>query len=74
MHYKIKGNPNLVRDKNTNAVLSINTTEYEHYRKIKEYKQNEDFRIEKLESEMNSIKNDLDDIKNILLEIKNGSK
>lgn len=74
MYYKIKGNPNLVRDKNTNAVLSVNSTEYEHYKKIKEHKQIEDCRIEKLELEMNSIKNDLDDIKDLLLEIKNGTK
>lgn len=74
MYYKIKGNSNLVRDKNTNAILSINSIEYENHKKIKEVKQNQDFRMEKIEYEVNTIKNDLDTIKNLLLEIKNGTK
>jgi len=74
MYYRIKGNPNLVRDKNTNAILSVNSIEYQNHKKMKEVKHNQDFRIERIEHEVNTIKNDLDAIKNLLLEIKNGTK
>lgn len=74
MYYKIKGNSNLVRDKNTNAILSIDSIEYQNHKKIKEIKQNQDFRMEKIEHEVNTIKNDLNVIKDLLLEIKNGTK
>jgi hypothetical protein len=74
MYYKIKGNSNLVRDKNTNAILSIDSIEYQNHKKIKEIKQNQDFRMEKIEHEVNTIKNDLNAIKDLLLEIKNGTK
>jgi hypothetical protein len=71
MYYKVRGNPNLVRDKNTNAILNVNLTEYETYVKTNQIKQKENFRIEKIESEISTMKDDLNLIKTLLLEIKN---
>lgn len=71
MYYKVKGNPNLVRDKNTNAILNVNQLEYENYRRLNLEKEKENIRFEKIESEISTIKNNLDLIKTLLLEIKN---
>lgn len=73
MYYKVKGNPNLVRDPNTNAILNINSIEYDNYKKTKESKQKEENRICKIESDVNDMKNDLEIIKKLLLDIKHGS-
>jgi hypothetical protein len=74
MYYKVKGNPNLVRDKNTNAILNINSLEHESYTRANQTKQRENFRIEKIESEISTMKDDLNLIKTLLLEIKNESR
>lgn len=74
MYYKVKGDPNLVRDKNTNAILNVNSVEYETYIKTNQIKQKENFRIEKIESEISTMKDDLNLIKTLLLEIKNESR
>jgi hypothetical protein len=74
MYYKVEGSPNLIRDKNTNAILNINTLEYENYKKVKENREIEKNRVEKIEKEVTEIKQDLNMIKDLLMEIKNGSK
>lgn len=73
MYYKVEGNSNLVRDKETNAILNVNSIEYENYKKIKQNKKKEEDRISNLESDVNEIKDDLSIIKKLLLDIKNGS-
>jgi hypothetical protein len=74
MYFKVEGSPNLIRDKNTNAILNINTVEYENYKRIKQSKEIEKNRVEKIEKEVIEIKQDLNVIKDLLMEIKNGSK
>lgn len=74
MYYKVKGNPNLVRDKNTNAILNVNNLEYEKYNKLNSLKEKENVRFEKIESEIKTMKDDLNSIKALLLEIKNGPR
>ena len=74
MYYKVKGNPNLVRDKNTNAILNVNYLEYENYSKSNLLKEKENARFEKMESEILTLKDDLNLIKQLLLEIKNGPR
>jgi len=74
MYYKVKGNPNLVRDKNTNAILNVNYLEYENYNKSNLLKEKENARFEKMESEILTLKDDLNLIKQLLLEIKNGPR
>jgi hypothetical protein len=73
MYYKVKGNPNLVRDVETNAILNVNSLEYNNYKKIKESKERGEDRISKIESDVNDMKSDLETIKKLLLDIKNGS-
>lgn len=63
---KVDGQPGLVRDKNTGAVLNINTTEIN---RIKELRKNQR-ELKKVErEEINQLKSDVQDIKMMLSKI-----
>jgi len=66
MKVKVSDNLNLVRDLNTNAILNTNYNDYKNYLKIKQQKENENKRVDKIESDVMSIKKDLQDIKELL--------
>lgn len=66
MKVKVSDNLNLVRDLNTNAILNTNYNDYKNYLKIKQQKENENKRVDKIESDVISIKKDLQDIKELL--------
>jgi len=63
---KVEGHDGLVRDPNTNAIINTNKDDYENYKRQREAKLKEKEKVEKIEFDVNSIKNDLDEIKNIL--------
>ena len=64
--YKVKGNSNLVRDNNTNAILNTNMTEYTNYLRMRNLKQNENRKIIDMENDLASVKDVLNEIKNLL--------
>lgn len=66
MKVKVSDNLNLVRDLNTNAILNTNYNDYKNYLKIKQQKENENKRVDKIESDVMSIKKDIQDIKELL--------
>jgi hypothetical protein len=72
--YKVKGNSNLVRDNNTNAILNTNMTEYTNYLRMRNLKQNENRKIIDMENDLASVKDDLNEIKNLLRSFINESK
>jgi len=63
---KVEGHDGLVRDPNTKAIINTNRDDYEKYKKQRETKLKEKEKVERIESDVNSIKNDLDEIKSIL--------
>lgn len=65
-HSRVDGYASLVRDEYTNAILNTNYSSYNTYRKTREVKNHESKRINKLETDMKSIKKDLDEIKSLL--------
>jgi len=72
---KVEGNPGLVRDKNTNAILNINNNEIRQARKRKRVWQEEKEKTERLSQEVSELKNDVNEIKSLLkqvLEVTNG--
>jgi len=72
---KVEGNPGLVRDKNTNAILNINNNEIRQARKRKKVWQEEKEKTERLSQEVSELKNDMNEIKSLLkqvLEVTNG--
>ena len=72
--YKVKGNSNLVRDNNTNAILNTNMTEYTNYLRMRNLKQNENRKIIDMENDLASVKDDLNEIKNLLRSFTNASR
>jgi hypothetical protein len=57
MNYiKVEGHPNLVRDKNSGAILNINKTEIEANRIRKEKEKQKDKEIEQLKNDVSEIK------------------
>lgn len=73
-YLKVEGHSNLVRDEKTKAVLNTNMGDYDQYIKLKKIKENDNKKIEDLETDMSNIKNDLDEIKSLLRNLLNGSK
>lgn len=72
----VKGNPGLVRDKNTGAILNINKNEIKQARKRKKLWQEEKEKTESIAVEVQDLKNDVNEIKTLLkqiLEVTNGS-
>lgn len=61
-HVKIKDNPELVRDQESNGILNTDTSGLEAYRAIRNKKLKEEQRIDKIER-------DLDDIKSMLKQL-----
>lgn len=73
-YIKVKGHDHLVRDPQTNSIINTNKSEYEQYLLSKQIKQNEQQKIQILESDVANIKNDLDEIKSLLRSLVNGNK
>ena len=72
---KVDGNPNLVRDKVSGAILNINNNEIKRARSRKKLWHEEKEKTEKLTSEVDSLKQDMKEIKDLLrqvLEVSNG--
>jgi len=62
----VDGYNHLVRDEVTNAILNTNIDEYKNYLELKSIKEQENARIESLESDLNNIKGDIGEIKDLL--------
>jgi len=64
---KVENNPNLVRDLNTKAVLSTDVAALNsHLKRRKQF-----YKIDSMESRINSIENKMDDILKLLISIAN---
>jgi len=75
MNYsKVKEDEHLIRDNDSNALINTNLNEYRNYIELKKVKEKENKRIERIESEINSLKNDLSEIKNLLRSFVNESR
>lgn len=73
-HYaKVEGHPNLIRDLKTNAIINTDTIELDNYTVVKEKKEKEKKRIDKIENELIELKSSIEEIKMLLKEIKNES-
>jgi methylthioribose-1-phosphate isomerase len=75
-YMNVQGNPGLVRDKHTGAILNINKNEIKQAQKRKKLWQQEKEKTDSLASEVTDLKKDINEIKNLLkqvLEVKNGN-
>lgn len=63
---KVENHPNLYRDPNTNMIVNSDSLSYQSYINLKNNKESEKKRIEKLENDIGEVKNDLSEIKELL--------
>lgn len=55
-YLKVEGHSYLVRDTDSNAIVNLDTTGYSTYKNLKRVKGREKERLEKLENDVNEIK------------------
>ena len=65
-YQKVEGHSNLVRDKQTGAILNTSRAGVEKARKIKEAKRLETERMNSLTEEVTALKNEMSEIKQLL--------
>ena len=66
---KVEGHTDLVRDMNSGAVISINSTETENARQRKYRQQLEEQEQRELKSDVDQLKNDISVIKDLLTKL-----
>lgn len=66
---KVEGRTDLVRDMNSGAVISINSTEAENARQRKYRQQLEEQEQKELKSDVDQLKNDISVIKDLLTKL-----
>lgn len=75
MNYlKVEGQNNLLRDPKTNSIINSNMSEYQHYIKRRELKNEENQKVQNLEEDVASMKEDLGEIKSLLRSLINGNE
>jgi hypothetical protein len=72
-YLRVEGHNSLLRDPNTNSIINTNMSEYQQYISRRNMKNEEDQKLEGLESDVTNIKNDLDEIKSLLRSLIDGS-
>jgi hypothetical protein len=70
---KVEGHSHLVRDLNTNAIINMDSQEYNSYLSLRNIKRNQIGRIDKIENNLNELKSDINEIKFLLQKLTNGS-
>jgi hypothetical protein len=68
-YLKVDGHSYLMRDVRTNAIINMDKKGYDSYVSLKKSKESEKQRIEKMESDLNGLKNDIGEIKDLLKNI-----
>ncbi len=63
----VEGEPTLFRDRNTGAIINMDTSGYAQYKRMKQRRQTE-------REELDTLKKDIEEIKSLLKEFTNGSK
>lgn len=66
MYIPVEGNSNLMRNSVTNAIVNVDSKEYNSYIENCKIKLKKSEKIEKIESELYEIKDEISEIKNLL--------
>ena len=69
---KVKGHNDLIRDKNSNAILNTNSSEYDNYLSLRAKRKHGSERIDNMENDLKSLKDDINEIKTLLKALSNG--
>jgi hypothetical protein len=68
-YLKVEGNPNLVRDPKTNAIINTDKNLSNNYTINKNKKLEQEKTIENIKNEISSLKSDINEIKSLLHKI-----
>ena len=69
---KVEGHSNLIRDEISNAILNINSSEYNQYLSQRAKRKQGGERIDNMENDLKSLKDDINEIKTLLKALSNG--
>ena len=69
---KVEGHSNLIRDEISNAILNINSSEYNQYLSQRAKRKQGSERIDNMETDLKDLKNDINEIKSLLRALSNG--
>ena len=69
----MKGNKDLARDPETNAIVNVNTLEYTQYLSRREVKTEKNQKVQTMEQDLANVKSELNEIKSLLKELLHGS-
>lgn len=70
---KVEGYPNLLRDLDTNAIINIDSIEYDNYTIAKIKREQEQMKMQYIENELDNLKSSMEEIKQLLKSIVNES-
>jgi len=68
-YVKVKSDVSLVRDVDSNAIISRNQSEFDKFIKLSEKKYAEKKKFDNMRSDLDSLKQDMDEIKTLLRNI-----
>ena len=68
-HIKVKSDVSLVRDVDSNAIISRNKSEFDKFIKLSEKKYAEKKKFDNMRSDLDSLKQDMNEIKTLLRNI-----
>ena len=69
---KVEGHSNLIRDEVSNAILNVNSSEYNQYLSQRAKRKQGSERIDNMENDLKSLKDDINEIKSLLRALSNG--
>ena len=68
-YVKVKSDVSLVRDVNSNAIISKNQSEFDKFIKLSKKKYEEKKKFDRMRSDLDSLKEDMEEIKTLLRNI-----
>ena len=68
-YIKVKSDVSLVRDMDSNAIVSQNKSEFDKFVKLSQKKYEEKLKFDNMRSDLDSLKQDMDEIKTLLRNI-----
>ena len=72
--YELKGNKDLARDPQTNAIVNVNGLDYSQYLSTRNVKSEKNQKLQTVEQDLANVKGELNEIKSLLKELLNGSR
>ena len=69
---KVEGHSNLIRDEVSNAILNVNSSEYNQYLSQRAKRKQGTERIDNMETDLKDLKDDINEIKSLLRALSNG--